>query len=117
MVWIVILVGFVAISAYGAYRLLADVDSFHQVGRGPVLPRGLVYAAAVVVGSQATDAASNIDQVSSHSLGLTSGDKAQAIIQVLSTHLANIAWQAGLLLSIAVLLAARLSGRGGQLSS
>jgi hypothetical protein len=112
MVWIVVLVGFVALSAAGAHRLLSDVSSFHLVGPGRAPVHGLVYSAAVVVGSQATDAAINIQQVSSRQLGLTAGDKAQAIVQVLSTHAASIAWQAGLLLATAVLLASRSRGPG-----
>jgi hypothetical protein len=67
-----------------------------------------VYAAAVVVGSQATDAAINIDRVSSRQLGLASGDKAQAIVQVLSAHATDIAWPAGLLLAAAALLASAM---------
>jgi hypothetical protein len=112
MVWIVVLVGVVALSLFGAHRLLSDVSSFSQVGRGRALPRGLVYAAAVVVGGQATDAAINIHQVTRRDFGVPPGDKAQAVAQVLSTHVASIAWQAGLLLATAVLLASRSSGAG-----
>jgi hypothetical protein len=105
MVWILVLAGLVAASVYGAHRLLGGVDSFGPLGRVRALPRALVYAAAVVVASQAADAAINIHRVSSRQLGLPSGDKAQAIVQVLSTHAADVAWQAGLLLAASALLA------------
>jgi hypothetical protein len=110
MVWILALAALVAASVYGAHRLLEGLDSFSSLGRVRPLPRALVYAAAVVVGSQATDAAINIDRVSSQQLGLRSGDKAQAIVQVLSMHATDIAWQAGLLLAASALLAATTGG-------
>jgi hypothetical protein len=105
MVWILALAVLVAASVYGAHRLLEGVDSFSSLGRVRPLARALVYAAALVVGSQATDAAINIHHVSSHRLGLPSDDKVQAIVQVLSTHATDIAWQAGLLLAASALLA------------
>jgi hypothetical protein len=107
MVWIIVFAGLVAASVYGAHRLLGTVDSSGPLGRVRALPRGLVYAAAVVVGSQATDAAINIHRVSSGLFELPSGDKAEAIVQVLSTHAADVAWQAGLLLAASALLASR----------
>jgi hypothetical protein len=105
MVSILVLAGLAGASVYGAHRLLAGVDSFGPVGRVRALSRVLVYAAAIVAGSQGTDAATNIHQVSSRQLGLPSSEKAQAIVQVLSTHAANVAWQAGLLLAASALLA------------
>jgi len=106
MVWVLVLVVFVAASVYGAHRLLAGVDAFGESGRVRALPQALVYAAAVVVGSQATDAAVSIRQLTSRQLGFTSGDKTQAITQMLATHAADVAWQAGLLLAAAALVAA-----------
>jgi hypothetical protein len=105
MVWILAFAALVAASVYGAHRLLGGVESFSSLGRVRPLPRALVYAAAVVVGSQATDAAISIHHVSSQRLGLPSGDKAQAIVSVLSMHATDIAWQAGLLLAASALLA------------
>lgn len=110
MVWILLLVGLVGALVYGAHRLLAGVCAFSSIGHVGVVARGLIYAAAVVVGSQGTDAAINIHQVTSRGLGLASDDKAQAIAQVLSTHAANMAWQAGLLVAASTLLASA-SGR------
>jgi hypothetical protein len=110
MVWILVLAALVAASVYGAHRLLEGVDPFSSLGRFGALPRALVYAAAVVVGSQATDAAMDIHGVTSHQLGLPSGDKAQAIVQVLIAHAPEIAWQAGLLLAAAALVASTTGG-------
>lgn len=109
MVWILVLAGLVAASVYGAHRLLEGVELFGAFGRVHVLPRALVYVAALVVGSHATNAAINIHQVTGSQFELPSGDKAQAIVQVLSTHIADVAWQAGLLLAAAALLASRAS--------
>jgi hypothetical protein len=109
MVWILVLAGLVAASVYGAHRLLGGVDSFGPLGRVHALPRALVYVAALVVGSHATNAAINIHQLSGSQFELPSGDKAQAIVQVLSTHVADVAWQAGLLLAASALLASRAS--------
>jgi hypothetical protein len=109
MVWILVLAGLVAASVYGAHRLLGSVEPFGPLGRLQALPRALVYAAAVVVGSQATNAAINIHQVTGGQFELSSSDKAQAIVQVLSTHVADVSWQAGLLLAAAALLASRAS--------
>lgn len=107
MVWIFVLAGLLAASVYGAHRLLRAVDSFGPLGRVHALPQALVYAAAVVVGSQATEAAINIHGVTSRQFAQASGDKAQAIVQVLGMHLTEVAWQAGLLLAAAALLAAK----------
>jgi hypothetical protein len=106
MVWILVLAGFVAASVYGAHRLLGT-DAFGPLGQVRPLPRALVYAAAVVVGVQATNAAINIHQVSDSQFALSSGDKTQAIVQVLSSHVAEVVWQAGLLLAASALLASR----------
>lgn len=105
MVWVLVFVALVAASVYAAHRLLAGFDASASGGRLGELPRALVYGAAVVVGAQATDAAVTINQVSSTRLGLPSDDKTQAIVQQLSTHAADIAWQAGLLLAAAALVA------------
>jgi hypothetical protein len=112
MVWILVLVGLVAASVYGAHRLLGGVEQVGPLGRVHALPRALVYAAAVVVGSQATNAAINIHQITGRQFGLPFGDKAQAIVQVLSTHVADVAWQAGLLLAASALLASRARAYG-----
>lgn len=107
MVWILVLVVLVAASVYGAHRLLGTVDSRGPLGRVRALPRALVYSAAVVVGSEATDAAINIHQVTDSQFALAADDKVQAIVQVLSTHAAEIAWRAGLLLAASALVASR----------
>ncbi len=109
MVWILVLAGLVAASVYGAHRLLGGVELFGPLGRAHALPRALVYTAAVVVGSHATNAAINIHQVTDRQFALPAGDKAQAIVQLLSTQVADVAWQAGLLLAAAALLASRAS--------
>jgi hypothetical protein len=114
MVWILVLVALVAASVYGAHRLLGSVDAFGSPGRVHPLPRALAYAAAVVVASQATDTAMGIHQVSSHRFGLTSGDQTQAIVQMLTTHATDIAWQAGLLLAASALLASTMAARPGR---
>jgi hypothetical protein len=119
MVWIVVLVALVALSVFGAHRLFSAVEVFRSVGRDRALPLGLMYLAAVVVGGHATDVAINIHQVSSRDLGLGSSDKSQAIAQVLSSHAASVAWQAGLLVAASVLLALRLgaTARAAQRAS
>jgi hypothetical protein len=113
MVWIFVLAALVAASVYGAYILLSGVDWFSSSGRVRPLPRALVYAAAVVVGSQATGAAMNIDRATSREIGLGSGEKEQAVVQALALHATDIAWQAGLLLAAAALVAA-IAGREPQ---
>jgi hypothetical protein len=110
MVWILVFAALVAASVYGAHRVLGSVDWFGAFGRIHPLPRALVYATAVLAGSQATDAAMDIHGVTSHQLTLSSGDRAQAIVQVLSAHATDIAWQAGLLLAAAALVAATTGG-------
>lgn len=111
MVWILVFVALVTASVYGAHRLLGGVDAFGPLGRVGSIPQALVYAAAVVVGVQATTAAMGIRRVTEQRLGLRADDKAQAIVQVLSTQAAEIAWQAGLLLAAAALVAATTGGR------
>lgn len=110
MLWVLVLAALVAVSVHGAHRLLEGVDAFRSSGRVPPLSRALVYAAAVVVGSQATDAALSIDRTLDRQLGLPSGDKAEVIVQVLSSNATSIAWQAGLLLAAAALLASARDG-------
>jgi hypothetical protein len=107
MVWILVLVGLVAASVSGAHRLLGAVDWFGPYGRVRALPRALVYAAAVVIGSQATNTALNIHQVTGSQFSLRADDKVQAIVQVLSAHAVEVAWQAGLLVAASALIASR----------
>jgi hypothetical protein len=114
MVWIFALAAFVAASVYGAHRLLSGVDASRPSGPVGPLPRALVYAAAVVVGSHATAAALEIDRATSGRLGFSSDDQATAVVQVLATHATDIAWQAGLLLAAAALVAAIASGEPRQ---
>jgi hypothetical protein len=107
MVWIFILAGLVGASVHGAHRLLGDLNWLGSFGRVGALPRTLVYAAAIVVGSQATDAAINIHRVTDRQFELPADDKVQTIVQVVSTHAVDVAWQAGLLLAASALLASR----------
>ncbi len=109
MVWIVAFVALVAASVYGAYLLLDRVDPFGPLGPVRPLPRALVYAAAVVVACQAVNGAMGVHRVSDNLTALASGERTQAVIQVLATTAAETAWQAGLLLAAAA-LAARAGG-------
>lgn len=104
MIWVLVFAGAVTVSVYGAHRLLVRADPFGTAARAQVLPRALIYAAAVVLGSRATEAAIAIDNVTSQPVGLPSSEKVQAIVNVLGAQAAAIAWQAGLLLALSALL-------------
>jgi len=107
MVWILVLAAALAGCLFAAHRLVWSTEPFGPV-RGRLLPVILAYASAVVVAGHLTAAAINIHQVTRRELTLTSADKAEGIVQVLSTQLADAAWQAGLVLAASFLLALAL---------
>lgn len=103
MIWIVIAVVLVAGSVGLTHRALRE---WWPSGR-PVVSTGLVYAAAVVVGAHITSLAANITM--SHDTTFTQVHDDDLMlrtdVQMVASSVADTAWQAGLLLALAVLVA------------
>jgi hypothetical protein len=83
-----------------AHALLA------RFGRVPPVVRALVYAAAIVVAAHVTSAIVAFDGVSS-SRETFGGESERAVVQILSSTEADVAWQAGLLFAAAALILRR----------
>lgn len=103
MIWILVFAAFVVASVFGARWVLANVEPF--VGAG-LLPQSLVYAAAVVVAGNLTATALSINQLwdGGPEFG---GHRTQTAVDLVARALPEIAWQAGLLVTAAALVARR----------
>lgn len=103
MIWIVIAVVLVAGSVALTHRALRQ---WWPADR-PAVSTGLVYAAAVVVGAQLTSLAANIITANDTTFTQIRDDDLmlRADVQTAASSVADIAWQAGLLVALAVLVA------------
>lgn len=103
MIWILIAVVLIAGSVGLAHRALRE---WWPDGR-PAVSTALVYAAAVVVGAQITSVAANIITANDTTFTQIRDDDlmVRANVQTITSALADIAWQAGLLVALAVVVA------------
>lgn len=107
MTWAIVTIVLLAAALAAAHRLLSTVFA-QGVGASPVA-RVLWYSSAVVVGAGVASAAITIDSQLDAEFG-RSGD-ALVVTSTITTTAASIAFQAGLLLAAAVLVARRSTGR------
>jgi len=99
MGWYVLLAVLAAGALAAAYALLA------RIGRVPPVAQALAYAAALVVAAHLTGAIVAIDELSSREV--LGGETERAILQIVCSTAADIAWQAGLLVAAAALILRR----------
>jgi hypothetical protein len=98
MIWILLgLILLIAAVALARWILTA-------LGEHDLAVQGLAYAAGVVVAAQALAAAISIDSTGN---GGFDHDRTKVIMSILADALDTIAWEAGLLVAAAILLARR----------